>query len=196
MRYTEPTIITTLEQVEWTKTYPDYPASEWQLNYYFRGPGVGFNAAWGVEVVADGDDFVITVLGNKTDDVTVAGKYTWQAWLTEAADTANKIMVGSGFVNIRLGFDSASTATVETRSQAKIMLDTIEAALLAFATSDVLEYEIATPAGTRKVKRSDKTQLMSLQKHYATLVANERARERSRNGGPIMQSIKIEVFEQ
>jgi len=197
VRTIEPTQITTREEVHWTRSYADYPASLWQLNYYFRGPASasGFNAAWATEVTADGDDFDIVVPASKTDDMTVAGTYIWQAWLTEIADSTNEILIGSGRTRIVIGFDPADL-TLETRTANEIALDTVNAALLAFATSDVLEYEIATPAGTRKVKRSDKTQLMSLQKHYATLVANERARERSRNGGPIMQSVKIKVYEQ
>jgi hypothetical protein len=195
IRTTEPNTITTREEVHWKKTYTNYPASLWQLNYYFRGPGVGFNAAWATEVTADGDDFDIVVPASKTDDVTVAGIYTWQAWLTEIADTTNKIKIGEGRTEIKIGFDPASTVSVETRSAAKIMLDTIDAALLAFATSDILEYEITTPAGGRRIKRSDKSQLISDRKYWAGIVTNELARERSRNGQPLMPSVKMVVYD-
>lgn len=193
-----PSIITTREEVSWTKTYCDYPASLWQLNYYFRGPGTGFNAAWATEVTADADNpdkFAITVPAAKTDDVTVAGVYTWQAWLTETADTTNKIKIGEGRTRFVLGFDPASVATVETRSNAQIALDTIDAALLAFSTSDITEYEIETPAGRRRVKRSDKSNLLSMRKHWAVIVGAEKTRERLRNGGSLMQSIPIVVRE-
>ncbi len=196
VRETEPTMITTREEVHWTKCYPDYSATLWQLNYYFRGPGVGFNAAWATEVTADGDDFDIVVPASKTDDMTVAGDYVWQAWLTEIADSTNKFMIGQGRVKVVLGFDPTSTATVETRSKAKIMLDTIDAALLAFATSDVMEYEIATPAGSHKVKRSDKATLTSERKYWAGIVTNEIAREGAKNGRPLMQSIKMVVHDE
>lgn len=194
VRTIEPTQITTREEVHWTKSYADYPASLWQLNYYFRGPALasGFNAAWATEVTADGDDFDIVVPASKTDDMTVAGIYTWQAWLTEIADSTNKINIGSGRTRITIGFDPADL-TLETRTPNEIALDSVNAAMLAFSTSDVLEYEISTPAGTRKVKRSDKTQLLKMRDLYATLVINERARERSRNGQPIMQSVKVRM---
>lgn len=191
VRKTEPSFITTREEVRWKKSYPNYPASEWQLNYYFRGPGTGFNAAWGSEVTADGDEFDIVVPGTKTDDMTVAGEYVWQAWLTEIADSTNKINIGEGRVKVILGFDPNSVTTVETRSPAKIMLDAIDAALLAFASGDILEYEISTPAGSRRVKRSDKTTLTSERKYWATIVTNELARERARNGKPLISSIKV-----
>lgn len=194
VRTIEPSVITTRERLHWTKTYADYPASLWQLNYYFRGQSsVGFTAAWGVEVTADGDTFDIVVAGSKTDDILVAGRYLWQAWLTEAADSSNKILIDQGFVRVQIGFDPASTAAVETRTPNEIALDTINAALLAFATSDILEYEVSTPTGTNKVKRSDKAQLMMMRDTYAKLVANERARERVRNGQPVMPSIKVRM---
>lgn len=196
VRQTEPTTITTREEVHWQKCYPDYPASLWQLNYYFRGPGTGFNAAWATEVTAEGDDFDIVVPASKTDDMTVAGDYTWQAWLTEIADSTNKIKIGEGRVKVVLGFDPTSVVTLETRSKAKIMLDTIDAALLAFATSDVMEYEIETPAGRRRVKRSDKATLTAERKYWAGIVTNEFAREDARNGKPLMKSIQMRVYDE
>lgn len=195
MRTIEPTQITTREEVQWTRSYADHPASLWQLNYYFRGPGVGFNAAWATEITADGDTFVINVPASKTDDVTVAGVYHWQAWLTEIADTTNKINIGSGRTKVTLGFDPSSTNPVETRSQNQIILDSVNAAMLAFADEDVLEYTISTPAGSRTVKRSDKSRLLEMRKTYATLVANEKMRERIAAGKPAMTQIKMRVFD-
>ncbi len=194
-RTTEPTQITTREEVSWTRSFCDYPASLWHLDYYFRGPGTGFNAAWGTEVTADGDDFAITVAGSKTDDMTVAGTYTWQAWVTEIADSTNKKMIASGPTKVILGFDSADLTT-DTRTDAEIMLDAIDAALLAFASSDIQEYEISTPAGAHKVKRSDKQQLLEQRKYWATIVANEKARERARNGGSLMPAIHMRVYDE
>jgi len=195
VRTIEPTQITTREEVHWTRSYADYPASLWQLNYYFRGPNsaTGFNAAWATEVTADGDDFDIVVPASKTDDMTVAGTYIWQAWLTEIADTTNKINVNSGYTLVKRGFDPDADEEIDTRTQNEIIYDSINVALLAFGTSDVLEYEITTPAGSRRVKRSDKTQLMTMRSTYATLVTNERARERVRNGGSFFQSVKVRM---
>lgn len=195
VRTIEPTQITTREEIHWRKSYDDYPANLWQLNYYFRSNlGVGFTAAWGTEVTAyQTTDFDIVVPASKTDDMTVAGWYIWQAWLTEIADTTNKIKIGEGRVKVVLGFDPTSTAAFETRTENEIALTSVKAALLAFATSDILEYEISTPAGSQRVKRSDKTELMKMRDMYATLVANERARERSRNGKAIMQSVQVRM---
>lgn len=190
MRTIEPTEITTREIVEWTKEYTDYPASTYTLVYYFRGPGNGFN----VTATADGDTFVISVAA-ATTAVMTSGKYKWQAWITEIADTANHHIVGEGRVNVNRGFDPSSTVPVETRTDAKIMLDTIDAALKAFAETDVMEYEISTPGGTRKVKRSDKVELVSQRKYWAGIVTNEIAREGVKNGKPLMQTVKMRVYD-
>lgn len=196
VRTIEPTQITTREELHWTRSYDDYPASLWQLNYYFRGPALatGFNAAWAAEVTADGDDFVIVVPASKTDDMTVAGIYTWQAWLTEIADSTNKINIGSGRTRVIIGFDPADL-TLETRTPNEIALDTINAAISGQTTANVLEYEISTPAGSRRIKRMSMAELLSARTLYATLVANERARERVRNGGPFMPIIEIKVHD-
>lgn len=195
IRTIEPTQITTREEVHWTKSYADYPASLWQLNYYFRGPGVGMSLVWNTDVTADGDDFDIVASAAKTVLMTTAGVFTWQAWLTEIADTTNKILVGQGRTKVVLGFNPASDAAVETRTEAKIILDSINAAMLAFSTSDVLEYTISTPAGTRTVKRSDKTQLLAMRKEYAAIVSLENARERGRQGKSVIQTAQVVMYD-
>lgn len=179
MRYTEPTQITTRETVIWTKNYSDYPADEWTLAYYFRGPGIGFNATG----TADGDDFVVTVPGTTTDNVDRAGKYKWEAWVTNIADTTIKYNVGVGFTNIVLGLDVSSEAPVDLRSTAQKILDAIDEALLTSA-GDVIEYEVSTSAGSKKVKRS-RTDALAARKEYASIVAREQAAERSRQTGKV-----------
>lgn len=189
MRTTEPTQITTREEVSWARTFDDYPASLWQLNYYFRGPGTGFNAAWATEVTADGDDFAIEIPGTKTDDMTLAGTYSWQAWVTEIADSTNKKMVDSGTVRVVLGFDPNAVTTVETRTKAKIMLDTLDAALLAAGSADMVEYEVTTPAGSTRVKRESRTAVLDQRKYWIGIVARENAMERVRRGQTFGQTV-------
>jgi hypothetical protein len=95
-----------------------------------------------------------------------------------------------------IGFDPASVTTVETRTPAKIMLDTIDAALLAFNGENVQEYEITTPAGSRRVKRGDQDKLREDRKYWATIVTNEYARENARNGKPVMTNIQMRVYDE
>lgn len=179
MRYTEPTQITTREKVVWTKNYSDYPADEWTLAYYFRGPGTGFNAAG----TADGDDFVVTVLGTTTDNVDRAGKYKWESWVTNIADTTIKYNVGVGFTNIVLGLDPDELAAVDLRSNAQRIVDAIDAALL-ISAGDVVEYEVSTSAGSKKVKRSRK-EAIDTRREYAAIVAAEATAERLRQTGRV-----------
>lgn len=196
-RTIEPTRFTTNGTIEWTRSFCDYPADEWTLQYRFRSNvGEGFNID--AEQNADNPEkFDVTIDPADTEDVEVAGTYTWEAWVTNIADpTITKLAVSPGRTVIEIGYDADDTDARETRSQAKIMLDTIDAALLAFATSDVQEYEISTPSGTRRVKRSEKDQLLSQRKYWAGIVTNEIAREGAVNGKPLMSSIKMRVYDQ
>lgn len=188
MRTTEPVYITQGEQITWKRTFGGFPSDEWTLQYRFRGPGQGFN----IDGVVDGSGFESTATAAQTGGMT-SGQYTWQAWLTNIADTDDTREVDAGTVTVKRGFVEDPTTELDLRSDAKIMLDTIDAALLAFATSDVMEYEITTPAGSRRVKRSDKTKLTEQRNYWATIVARENAAERLRNGGKYGLSVKVRM---
>ena len=194
-RTIEPTQITTGGTVEWTRVFNDYPADEWTLQYRFRGPGEGFN----IDAEQNADDpekFDVTIDPANTEDVDTAGRYTWEAWVTNIADpTIIKLAVSPGRVMIAIGFDADETATVETRSIARRIVDSIDAAFEAWISSDVISYEISTPSGTRKVTRSDKVMMEKMRDKYAKIVANEIARERVRNGGSVLQSVGIRFID-
>lgn len=185
-----PSQITQGERAEWSKSYSGYPADEFDLQYRFRGPGTGLD----VDGTADGTSFDITLTA-ADPAFNVVGTYHWQAWLTEIADSTNTFIVEQGTITIKAGFVDGETGDLDLRSAAQIAIDTIDAAMLAFATSDITEYEISTPAGSRRVKRSDKEQLTNLRKQYAMIVSMERTRDRLRNGGKLMKSIPINVRE-
>lgn len=190
-RITEPTQFTQGERLAWTKTLADYPASEWTLKYYFRtAAGPGFN----VTATASGDDHLAEVAASVTSGVGT-GRIDWQAWVTEIADTDNVQQIESGYATVKLGFDPAKTAKVDLRTPAKIALDSIDAAMEAFATSDIQEYEISTPSGSRRVKRSARADLLSLRKYYGGRVALEEAAERARTTGKFGRSVNVRVFD-
>jgi hypothetical protein len=190
-RTTEPNEITQGERIEWTKTLSGYPATEYTLQYRIRGVGPGVD----ITATADGDahNAVITTAQSVLFAV---GTYHWQQWVTEIADADNVIQLSSGTLNVLRGFVESETGNIDLRSPAKIMLDSINAALYAFSTSDVQEYEITTPAGSRRVKRSDKSQLLEMRREWATIVTNEIARERAKNGKPLMQTVKMVVYDE
>jgi hypothetical protein len=192
MRTTEPTTIVKGERIEWTKSYCDFSAEEYTLEYRYRGPGGGIN----VTATADGSDFNAVVAADVSDNFTATGKHRWQAWLTEIADTDNTFVVGEGTVEVKEGFTSASLAAVELRTPEKIALDAINAALANAATSDQLEYEISTPAGSRRIKRMSRTELIELQKHYSAIVSRQNLQEKLKNGGKFGTPVKATMSSQ
>lgn len=191
-RTTEPNTITQGERLAWTRSFDGYSSDAYTLVYRLRGPGPGINVT-ATAGTSDGFDAEITAAQSLTLSV---GEYEWQAWLTETADATNTFPVEEGILAVLRGFEADATVAHDLRSPAKIMLDTIDAAMLAFATSDVVEYEIETPAGRRRVKRSDKATLTAERKYWAGIVTNEYARENARKGRPLMTSIKMRVYDE
>jgi hypothetical protein len=191
MRMTEPSAIVKGERIEWTKTYTDFSAEDYDLQYRFRGNGPGVN----VDAITDGTDFVAEVTAAQSTTLT-AGKYRWQAWLTEIGNTTNTFIVGEGVVTVKTGFTEASTAAIDMRTPEKIALDAINAALANAATSDQLEYEVTTPAGSRRIKRMSRSELIELQKHYAAIVSRQNLAERLKNGGKFGKPVKASMSSQ
>jgi len=190
-RTTEPTTITQGDRVAWSKSISDYSAALYTLEYRFRtDAGPGFN----VTATADGTDFDAAI----TAAVSLAaakGRYTWQAWITEIAAATNTFTVASGEMTIKQGFASATTAAVDLRTPAKITLDAINAAISGQTTANIQEYEIATPAGSRKIKRMSMSDLLAAQKHYAAIVSQENARERAKQGKSLIQQASVVMYD-
>ena len=189
-RTIEPTVIAKGERVEWQKTFTDYSAADYDLQYRLRGnAGIGVN----VDATADGETFVAVMTAAQSNTLS-PGRYRWQAWVTEQADADNTFIVGSGWITIEAGFGESPTSAVETRSVAKQIVDAIDAAILASGASDVIEYDIETPAGKRRVKRS-KNEALAMRKEYAGIVARETAADRARQTGKFGRAVNIRVFE-
>lgn len=191
MRTIEPTTIVKGERIEWTKSFDDYSAALYTLEYRFRGPGTGID----VNATADGRDFNCVIAKTVSDDFTVVGKYRWQAWLTEIADSGNTFVVGEGIVTVKAGFDTASQVAVELRSTAKQIVDALEAALIGTASREQMEYEISTPAGSRRVRYMSRKEQTELLEYYKKIVARENAAERVRNGGRFGTQVKVRMRE-
>ncbi|HEY0101363.1 MAG TPA: hypothetical protein VGB76_20735 [Pyrinomonadaceae bacterium] len=181
LRSYEPREIATGETPQWTKSFDDYPASDgWALNYYFRGPGAGFDVA----ATADGDDFIAAVPAGATDALT-PGAYFWQAWVSKDTE---KYQVGDGAVTVKQGFAAVTTAmTVDNRSKAKRIIDAIDATLEGRATTDQHMYMI----GNRQLMRIPVEQLISLRGHYATIYGEELRQARARRGGTLFKTLKV-----
>jgi hypothetical protein len=190
MREIEPTVITQGERIEWTKTFCDYPATLYSLEYRFRGTGPGFN----VTATVDGSDFLAAVTKENSAACSL-GRYDWQSWLTEIATRITHFSPDPVEQDVQRGFATGSTGNVELRSDAKMALDAINAAILGQATNNQMEYEITTPAGSRKIRRVPLADLLAARKEYAAIVARENAAERVKNGGQFGRSVVINVRE-
>jgi hypothetical protein len=180
MRETEPTVLTQGESVTWRREFCDFPATAWTLEYRFRGPGPGFDVA----ATEDGNAFEATITPARSSAAR-PGNYIWQAWATNIADTNVKQLADAGITTVKLGFVNGQTGDMDLRTPARIMLDTLDAALYASGSADVIEYEIATPAGSRRVKRESRESVTSQRKYWAGVVAAEVRREETRRTGKI-----------
>jgi hypothetical protein len=190
IRTNEPTALTQGERIIWTKTFDDYSAEDYTLEYRFRSQaGPGFN----VTAVANGSDFDAEITAAMTADK-AAGSYSWQAWLAEIGAVTNTFIAATGEMTLKPGFSSDAKAAIDLRTPAKITLDAIDAALLAAGTSDIVEYELTTPSGSRRVKR--RSDLLEMRKEFARIVANEIARERVRNGGSFGQRVEVRMYDE
>jgi hypothetical protein len=189
MRETEPTTITQGEQIEWTRAFCEHSATEWTLQYRFRGGGTGLN----LNATADGEPFTAEITAVQSAAL-ASGKWKWQAWATNIADPTVIEVLDSGDLAVERGF-ATSTASVDLRSDAKIMLDTLDAALLASGSADVVEYEITTPAGGRRIKRQSRTDVLAIRKYYAGIVARELAAERTKRGGRLGKTYQARMYD-
>lgn len=179
----EPVEITAGARLRWTKTLADFPASLWELKYYFRGAGTGFDAT----ATADGEAHDITVAAATTAAMT-AGQYYFEAWATNLSDANEKYLVDEGRVTVKRSFLAVSTATtIDDRTQAEIDLAAVRAALSGAAGLSVLEYTI----GNRSLRRRSHAELLDLEKRLVARVAGERRRERVRQGGNFLQHVEM-----
>lgn len=183
IRELEPDRLTQGESAEWRRRFCDYHPSLWTLEYRFRGAGTGCN----VTATASGEFFDAVITSANTTAMST-GKYEWQAWATNIADNTIIRKVGEGTLVVEKGFTTGALGTVELRSTAKQIVDAIDAALLADTSASVIEYEISTPAGSRRVRKS-RTEAIALRHEYAAIVSRENSAERVRNGGKFATTI-------
>lgn len=188
MRNQVPKYITKGASIKWRRCFVGHSPAEFTLEYRFRGPGPGIN----VTATADGDAFAAEITSAASNTL-AKGRYQWQAWLTEIANPSKKYLAARGETVVEQGFDSGDTGDVDLRTTAKKIVDALEAALLNSASREQLEYEISTPAGTRRIKFMTRREQQEFLKFYKEIVARERAAERIRNGGKFGTQVLINV---
>lgn len=103
----------------WTRDLGDYPAGAWSSVWYFENAGKVFSVAG----VASGTTHTATIAAATTAGYR-AGKYRWRLVVTAAGVRKS---VEQGWLNVLA--DPAAAGTNDTRSNARVMLDNVEAYL-------------------------------------------------------------------
>jgi hypothetical protein len=170
---TEPARVRAGDTVTWRKTLADYPASDgWTLYYRF----INATAKVDITATADGEAHLVSVAKATTDDW-VAGSYATVAWV---ANGTERVTVGQGRITIDPDLAAVAAAGYDSRSQARKMLDNIDAALLSLSSGERLAVIEAELAGRRL--KYDFTGLQKLRNLYASQVQAEDNAERAANG--------------
>lgn len=160
--------------VKFTKSLPDYPATEWALTFHLRGP-----ASLDVTATAAGCDHEVTMAA--TESVLEPGRYYWQTWVAKGGE---RFMVGSGELQVKPGLNQR-IESFDGRGPVKRVLDAIDATIEGRATSDQHMYMI----GNRQLMHIPIEGLLSLRTRYAQLYARELRAARLKDGAPFFKNI-------
>jgi hypothetical protein len=161
---TEPTALRAGDTWQWRREdLSDYPASAWTLKYYFRNASAFFD----VTAAADGNAFAVSVPKATTAGYTV-GDYDWVAVVESATE---RYQIDAGLLAVERNL--ATAAAYDARSFARTMLDAVEAALTAKATSQQLDLVQAALAD--RSMQYNPAALMTLRSQLKNEVKREQA---------------------
>ena len=180
MKNYEPKSFIQGESLNWTRSFENYKTSDgWQLSYYFRGSGKGFD-------VAVANDDTVNVSGSVTAQMQV-GSYAWQLF---ASKDGGRILLDSGSVKVLAGLSAIPADQIyDGRSENKKILDAIRAMIAKKATLDQQSYAI----GNRQLSRIPIPELITLEQKYTRAVARENQAERLRKGGKFFKQVLIRM---
>lgn len=169
---TEPVRVRAGDTVTWRKSLGEYPATAgWTLYYRLINSAGKFD----ITSTADGADHLVSV--SKTTSATyTAGDYSLIAWV---ADGTDRVTLDPMRITVLPNL-AAEAAGYDNRSQAKKMLDAIDAALLSLSSGERLAIVEAEVAGRRLKYNFDG--LMKLRNLYAAQVQAEINAERASLG--------------
>lgn len=168
----EPSKVRAGDTVTWLKSLAQYPASSWTLYYRL----INATAKIDIAAAASGDSHLVSVPIATSDDWT-AGDYTYVAWVTDGTD---RVTVAQGRMTVLPNLAAVTAAGYDSRTQAKKMLDAIDAAILSLSSGERLAVVEAEIAGRRF--KYDFNGLMKLRNLYAAQVSAEENAERASLG--------------
>ena len=177
-----PTTITAGDTVKWKIALADFPAGEgWVLSYALLRRGSGVRIL--IESAPSGDDHLVNVAAAVTAEY-AAGDYHAQAYVTKDGE---RYQVWSGLVCIKPNFVDAEGS--DTRSTARKILDSIEAAILKISQAQaagtagaVSEWSVEGLSIKRSSPEALLLELTKQRDRYAAICANEDAKARVASG--------------
>jgi hypothetical protein len=152
--------------LNFTTLVPDYlPADGWVLKYVLvpRSAGPAAITLTGTQDADDPTLYRIQVAAATTATWT-AGNYSWSSWVQKASE---KYDLASGVVKFLA--DPRTATALDTRSDARIALDNVQALLAGRATSGVLSYRI----GERQLQNYSMAELLQLESKLKADVRRE-----------------------
>lgn len=151
---------------EWTRDLTDYPRTTWTATYYFENKDKTFNVAGtGSTSVHSFSIAAATTAGYP------AGRYKYRLRVTDGTTVKS---IEEGWVDVET--DPAAAGTRDVRSDARKMLDALNATLVGKATNDQLAMSIQG----RSLSRMQPSELMNWRDR---LRAEVRAEEQADNAG-------------
>lgn len=178
----EPNEIVIGETLKWSKRLRDYsPADGWALTYSFRGPGTGLNVTATTD--SDGRGFEIVVPFASTAAMS-PGLYSWQAW---ASNGIEKYLVSEGESQAVASLASQDVdVSVDNRSQAKKILDAIDAVIANTATIQQMRVTVTSIGGAeRTLQNFPPSELLAVRERYARIYAAEQLQKKGRSSQTI-----------
>lgn len=166
-----PTIFNAGDSLDVVISEPLYSAADgWAIQFAMRGP-----EAVTVTSTGSGTTHTVAVPAATTADWS-AGDYWYQKYAVNSG-TGKRVTLGSGSMTVKPNLATVA-GTYDGRSQAKQILDAIDARLLNRATTDQNKYSIAG----RSIDRIPIAELLSLRDKFALMYKREQDAEKLRNG--------------
>lgn len=150
---------------EFTFSHGDYSAPTWDASVYFENAAATFSAT----ASDDGSDHAFSIAA-ATTAAKQSGRYKWSIRVTDGTDSYT---VETGWVEILA--DPAAAGTHDPRSDARKLLDALNATLLGRATSD----QLAMSLNGRSISRTPLPELRQWRDQLKQEVRTEEQGERA-----------------
>ena len=166
----------------WKRTnLTDYPVASYALTYNFRTDASTAFAITASEAT-DPEEYLVEVASATTAAYT-AGLYYWSAFITRSSDS-ERIQVSNGQTDIKV---NRATSATDPRSEARIVLEAIEAVIQKRASVDQSSMSIAG----RSLSRMTPDELFKYRNEYAYKVRMEIYKQRIRAGQAPGNTVKV-----